>query len=71
MPTAKRLGCEAELHDVERVLAVGGSYQRQRAVAAASDGDLKSVVDSLLTEMREGLPSAPAPAATLVGGNSA
>ena len=34
-PTAKRLGCEAELADVERVLAVGASYQRQRAVAAA------------------------------------
>ena len=33
-PTAKRLGCEAELADVERVLAVGASYQRQRAVAA-------------------------------------
>ena len=35
MPTAKRLDCEAELADVERVLAVGASYQRQRAVAAA------------------------------------
>ena len=33
MPTAKRLDCEAELADVERVLAVGASYQRQRAVA--------------------------------------
>jgi carboxylate-amine ligase len=55
-PTAKRLGCEAELLDVERVLAVGASYQRQRAVAAASGGDLTAVVDSLLTEMRNGLP---------------
>ncbi|SDE28164.1 carboxylate-amine ligase [Blastococcus fimeti] len=56
MPTAKRLGCEAELGDVLRVLDVGASYQRQRAVAAASGGDLKPVVDSLLAEMRNGLP---------------
>ncbi|TQN41475.1 carboxylate-amine ligase [Blastococcus colisei] len=56
-PTAKRLDCEAELRDVERVLAVGASYQRQRAVALGADGDLKPVVDSLLAEMRDGLPS--------------
>jgi YbdK family carboxylate-amine ligase len=55
--TARRLGCEAELADVERVLAVGASYQRQRAVAAAHDGDLTAVVDSLLAELRDGLPS--------------
>ncbi|WP_100500032.1 glutamate--cysteine ligase [Geodermatophilus chilensis] len=57
-PTARRLGCEAELVDVERVLAVGASYQRQRAVAAAHDGDLTAVVDSLLAELRHGLPTA-------------
>jgi carboxylate-amine ligase len=56
-PTAKRLGCEAELADVERLLAVGASYQRQRAVAAAHDGDLRAVVDSLLGELRDGLPA--------------
>ena len=56
-PTAKRLGCEAELADVLRVLEVGASYQRQRAVAAAHDGDLQPVVDSLLAEMRDGLPA--------------
>ncbi len=56
MPTAHRLGCEAELADVLRVLDVGASYQRQRAVAAAAGGDLKPVVDSLLAEMRDGLP---------------
>jgi YbdK family carboxylate-amine ligase len=60
MPTAHRLGCEAELADVERILAVGGSYQRQRAVAAAHEGDLRCVVDSLLGEMRNGLPTQPA-----------
>jgi gamma-glutamyl:cysteine ligase YbdK (ATP-grasp superfamily) len=56
-PTARRLGCSAELADVERILAVGASYQRQRAVAAAHDGDLKAVVDSLLDELRNGLPA--------------
>ena len=43
MPTANRLGCEAELADVGRILAVGASYQRQRAVAAAHGGDLRLV----------------------------
>ncbi|SDF43493.1 carboxylate-amine ligase [Blastococcus aurantiacus] len=56
-PTAKRLDCEAELADVLRVLDVGASYQRQRAVAAAHDGSLGPVVDSLLAEMRDGLPA--------------
>lgn len=55
-PTARRLDCEAELADVLRVLEVGASYQRQRAVAAEHDGDLRPVVDSLLAEMRDGLP---------------
>jgi carboxylate-amine ligase len=59
-PTARRLGCAQELADVERILAVGASYQRQRAVAAAHDGDLEAVVDSLLAELRDGL-SAPQP----------
>src|SRR4051812_46584865 len=56
-PTARRLDCSDELDDVERILAVGASYQRQRAVAAAHDGDLTAVVDSLVAEMRDGLPS--------------
>ena len=60
MPTARRLGCEAELADVERVLAAGASYQRQRAVAAAHGGRLEPVVDSLLAELRDGL-GAPSP----------
>ncbi|WP_369139680.1 glutamate--cysteine ligase [Modestobacter versicolor] len=56
MPVAKRLGCESELADAHRLLAAGASYQRQRAVAAAHDGDLRPVVDSLLAELRDGLP---------------
>ncbi|NEK87292.1 glutamate--cysteine ligase [Blastococcus saxobsidens] len=55
-PTAKRLECETELDDVLRILAVGASYQRQRAVALAHDGELVPVVDSLLAELRDGLP---------------
>ena len=73
-PTAKRLGCAAELADVERVLAVGASYQRQRAVAAADGGSLQAVVDSLLAEMRHGLPAegpAGRPARGTSGGHAA
>jgi carboxylate-amine ligase len=55
MPTARRLDCAAELADVERILAAGASYQRQRAVAAANGGDLSKVVDALLAEMKDGL----------------
>jgi carboxylate-amine ligase len=49
------LDCEKELAGVERILAAGASYQRQREVAAKHDGDLTAVVDSLLAEMRDGL----------------
>ena len=57
MPIAHRLECEEELATVPRILHVGASYQRQRAVAAASGGELSTVVDSLLDEMRSGLPT--------------
>jgi carboxylate-amine ligase len=56
MPTARRLGCEDELALVPGILEHGASYQRQRRVAAEHDGDLRPVVDSLLDEMRVGLP---------------
>jgi YbdK family carboxylate-amine ligase len=55
-PTARRLGCEDELALVPRILEHGASYQRQRRVAAEHEGDLRPVVDSLLDEMRVGLP---------------
>ncbi len=55
MPIAHTLGCAKELRGVDRILETGASYQRQRAVAAASDGDLTKVVDSLLDEMATGL----------------
>ncbi len=54
-PTARRLGCMDELATVERILEVGASYERQRAVAATNGGDLTAVVDSLVSEMRDGL----------------
>ncbi|MCA0146191.1 glutamate--cysteine ligase [Blastococcus sp. LR1] len=67
MPTAKRLECETELRDVLRILEVGASYQRQRAVAQQHGGELAPVVDSLLAELRDGLPAS-SPAA---GGHAA
>jgi carboxylate-amine ligase len=59
-PTARRLGCEAELADVDAIVRRGASYQRQRAVAEASGGDLHAVVDSLCAELRNGPGSVPA-----------
>ncbi len=57
-PAAERLGCTEELARVAEVVAGGASYQRQRAVAAASHGDLHAVVDSLLAEFVAGRPFA-------------
>ena len=55
-PTAERLGCVEELARIEEVVAKGASYQRQRAAAAAADGDLHAVVDSLTAEFDAGAP---------------
>ena len=54
-PVAERLGCAAELDSVRDIVERGASYQRQRAVAAATDGDLVAVVDSVVRELRESL----------------
>jgi glutamate---cysteine ligase / carboxylate-amine ligase len=54
-PVAERLGCTAELASVADLVARGASYQRQRAVAEASEGDLVAVVDSVVRELRESL----------------
>jgi glutamate---cysteine ligase / carboxylate-amine ligase len=51
-PVAERLGCAAELASVLDIPARGASYQRQRAVAARTDGDLVAVVDSVVQELR-------------------
>jgi len=56
-PTAARLGCTEQLSTVDLVLAKGGSCQRQRAVASASDGSLRAVVASLVEEFAAGAPA--------------
>jgi carboxylate-amine ligase len=55
-PVAERLGCADELASVAGILSRGASYQRQRAVAVSSHGDLTAVVRSLVAEMRAGFP---------------
>ena len=52
---ADRLGCADELALVADIPARGASYQRQRAVAERTGGDLVAVVDSVVTELRDGL----------------
>jgi glutamate---cysteine ligase / carboxylate-amine ligase len=59
MPVAQRLGCETELASVLDIPRRGASYQRQRAVAAAHDGDLVAVVASVVAELRESLGEQP------------
>jgi glutamate---cysteine ligase / carboxylate-amine ligase len=59
-PVAARLECSAGLASVSDLMAAGASYQRQRQVAARAGGDLWAVVDSLVREMREGLPGSAA-----------
>ncbi len=54
-PVAERLGCLAELASVADIPKRGASYQRQRAVAARTGGDLVAVVDSVVRELRAGL----------------
>ena len=56
-PTAERLGCLEELLRVQAVVEGGASYARQRAVAAASGGDLSAVVDSLVEEFATDTPT--------------
>jgi glutamate---cysteine ligase / carboxylate-amine ligase len=55
-PAAERLGCTTELDGVHTILERGASYQRQRAAARLSGGELDAVVASLVAEMRAGKP---------------
>ncbi len=50
-PVAARLGCSDELASIEKIIAAGASYQRQRRVAAAHGGELRAVVRELVAEM--------------------
>ncbi|MHA7275189.1 glutamate--cysteine ligase [Arthrobacter sp. Hz1] len=51
-PVAKKLGCVEELGDVEKILARGAGYQRQRRVAAEHGGDLSAVVLDMVAQLR-------------------
>ena len=53
-PVAEKLGCSAELADVEKIIKRGAGYQRQRRVAAEHGGDLRAVVLDLVKQMRQG-----------------
>ncbi|MBV8984905.1 MAG: glutamate--cysteine ligase [Acidimicrobiia bacterium] len=54
-PTARRLGCEAELDHARAIVEHGPSYLRQRDVVA-SGGTLVDVVDSLIDELHTDRP---------------
>jgi len=51
-PVAERLGCRDELMGIETTLTEGAPYERQLAVGAHNDGDLRAVVASLVDELR-------------------
>lgn len=69
MPTAEKLGCEADLAGINKILERGTSATRQREVFAETH-DLSAVVDSLVEEMKAGAPR-PLPDNDLVGGTPA
>src|SRR5215213_8299633 len=50
-PVAKSLHCADELARVADIYRSGASYQRQRRVAEEHDGDLRAVVDALVSEL--------------------
>lgn len=54
-PIAARLGCVDQLRTVALIVERGASYQRQLSVAERNGGSLKSVVGSLVAELRDGL----------------
>ncbi len=55
IPVAARLGCTRELMGVQRVIDTGAGYERQRARARATQGDLSQVVRQGVTELRASL----------------
>lgn len=56
-PTAQKLGCEGGLNKALEILDIGGSYARQREVAAAvPTAPLDAVVELLRAEMQEDRP---------------
>jgi carboxylate-amine ligase len=57
LPTARSLGCERELNDIEEMLVIGPSYERQRAIVAGG-GPLRDVVTALIRELLTDTPGA-------------
>jgi len=53
-PVAVELGCVREFGSIGTILDGGASYARQLAVADATDGDLRAVVQHLIREFRTG-----------------
>ena len=58
-PVAERLGCAEELALIPTIVQGGASYARQRAVAQATGGDLRQVVDLLVDELSTSLDRQP------------
>ncbi len=54
-PVAHRLGCERELAGVGRIIDTGAGYERQRARAQAAGGDLRHVVDQVVSDLTTSL----------------
>lgn len=54
-PVAERLGCEAELAGVARIIDRGAGYERQRAMAKAARGNLRRVAESVVRELNDSL----------------
>ncbi len=50
-PVAEKLGCSAELADVERIITGGAGYQWQHKIADAHGGDLREVVKDNIRRM--------------------
>lgn len=63
---AHDLGCASELDFIEELAARGVSYERQRAIAASHDGDLRAVTRLLIAETGQ-LSPFPAPPASSAG----
>ncbi|TXH44067.1 MAG: carboxylate--amine ligase, partial [Actinobacteria bacterium] len=58
-PVAEQLGCADELALIPTIVEGGASYARQRAVAQATGGDLRQVVDLLVDELSSSLDRQP------------
>lgn len=53
-PLSEELGCADEFAYAATIMEHGSSAERQRRVAAESDGDLRAVVDHLVNELKVG-----------------